>query len=76
MTEYASADEFKELIDKRAKIKDGLEDYCTFLYGTVGTIKAVHGNLYLEFDTPAKRAIDDTMPMNGVYLTKSSFELI
>lgn len=74
--EYAEAKNFKHLINKRAKIKQDLPDYCTFLYGQKGTIKEVYGNLFLEFDKPAKRSKDDNMPMSGVYLTPVSFEVL
>jgi hypothetical protein len=76
MNEYAIAQHYEGVIGKRARVKDRLEGYCSFLWKKKGTIGVVHGRLFLKFDTPAKRYEDDNMPMDGVYLTEGSFKVM
>lgn len=75
MSEYIQLEGNEHLIGKRARIKKP-EDYCSFLWGCTGTIQKEVGGLYLKFDTPAKRNKEDNFPCNGIYLTRTSFELL
>jgi hypothetical protein len=78
MTEYLKSNENKKLIGKRAKIKNNLNNYCSFLWNKEGIIEDVYNNLYLKFTKRAYRSNKETdiNGMDGVYLMENSFDLI
>lgn len=73
LEDYAKAEDFPEMLGKRAQIKT-IERYTHNLHGKTGIISEVYGCLFMIFDIPA--SLGTAWEMKGVYLTTDAFEII
>lgn len=85
MTEYIKKSTHEHLIGKRARFKNNLKGYCSFLWNQEGTIQQLNSvedgdldymGLSLVFDSPAERHKDDHLKMNSCYIMPDSIDLI
>jgi len=74
--EYLKSKGNEHLIGKRARFKDKVKGYCSFLFGQVGTIGEANDKILIRFDEPAKRHDEDHSPMKSCYVVEGSFDLL
>jgi len=79
--EYLKTKDNLNLIGKRARIKNNVLGYCSFLYNCEGIIKNVNDKIYLEFNKIAYRDETDKINkspfgMNGVYICYGVIEVL
>ena len=84
-TEYITIKTHPHLVGKRARFKQKLPTYCSFLWGAKGTITQLfqiregdldYVGLSIVFDKPKKRFLDDPFPMKSCYILPNSYELV
>lgn len=76
-SEYLTKEHNKELIGKRARLKENI-DYARWTYGKEGVIISWEDNPYLslKFDKPHKEGYFKSNPMNTIFIRENSFILI